>query len=189
MQLNIYLISHPIIKLLSENINNNELHEIIRINNSKKIGLLLVYETMRKIINIHNMYIKTLSITKNISIIDTTEKFYLITNLSKTYNMITEIQLMLPNLQIINTESKSLDKLYKIVNYSKDIEEKKIKIIIMENILSESWLIKIIEYISKNTAIPMNNVNIACITCHNYILNNIGNQYPKLNIYTTKIIQ
>nr|QCI08536.1 hypothetical protein [Spermothamnion repens] len=187
MQLNIYLISHPIIKLLSQTIINNQANEAIMTNSYKQIGLFLTYETTRKWIKIHNIYLKKFNKIQQMTLLDPNRKYYIFTKLSNTYKMLVDIQLFLPNMTIIDTvyENNIVLKNKKI-NHLFDKTSKEIKIIIFDNILQESYAIQLIKYL--NQYINTKDIYITCISCYEKTLHIIGQSYPELQIYTTKII-
>nr|QCI08078.1 hypothetical protein [Plumaria plumosa] len=186
MQLNIYLISHPIIKFLSDSIIYSQDNSITKNKYSHHIGLLLIYEIMRKWTRIRNIYIKKLSYIQELSLLNSNQRYYIFTNLSQTYQIVTEIESLLPNIQIIHAEyNKHIS--YPSNMIFSDFQKKNIKIIILERILYQDYIVKLIQELNINKKIPLDQINIACISCYKPILDIIGKAYPELNIYTTKI--
>lgn len=189
MQLNIYLIDHPIIQSLSKSIRADQRENKFQIQNYKYIGLILIYEISRKWITVHSLYIKKIKYTKEIILPKNQEKYYICTPIHDTYQMLSELSCILPQVQIIDTANDI--KLFKnnlqsCINKS---NSKNIKIIILETILYNTYIIELIKYLNKEELIPITNIHIGCITCYNTILNLIGQHYSQLKIYTTKIIQ
>nr|QCI04536.1 hypothetical protein [Apoglossum ruscifolium] len=187
MLLNIYLISHPIIKILSNSITYLNNNQTINEYNYKYLGLFLIYEIMRKHISLKSIYINKISYIKEISILDSNIEYYIITNLLNTHYIIGDIKILIPNINIINItnniESMN-DQIKEQINYL----NKNKKIIILDNILDQSWTMILISNLINELNINTNSINIACLACYNQILDNIGQKYPQLNIYTTKII-
>lgn len=192
MQLNIYLISHPIIQKLSNQLicstyKNNQIQNIIRNN---PLHSLLVYEVTRKWINGYNIYIKNLNNIKKIYKFDNQESYLIITNFMDCGNIINNINILLPKVYIqhINLENYTTRKINddcidsKIIN----IIEKQ-KIIIIENFIKDYSIIKLLDYLFIYKKIKIQNIKIICITCNSSILEYIGAQYPHLQIYTTQI--
>ena len=188
MQLNIYLISHPIIQILSNNIICQKGDEAILTNNYKKIGLLLIYEATRKWVKINNTYIKKFHDIHEMKLLDSNSEYYIFTNISKTYKMLVDIQLFLPKTHIINLNN---DNQIVFGNTEKNkllnTNSKNKKAIIFENILQEPYIIPLIKAI--NQYILAKNIKIICLACYDKTLGIIGNHYPELQIYTTKIIK
>lgn len=183
MALNIYIISHPILKLFTNTIIYNQINT--NTSQEKYIGLILIYEMIRKYIKVKQIYIKYINYIREINIIQPDQTYYIFTNLINTYNMIADIKILLPNIKIINFE-ENINKSFK--NKTKDIN-KKANIIILDIILNKSSCIDLIKYLQIEINIPLHNINICCIKCYNDILEKLGTQYPKLNIYTAQIIQ
>ena len=57
MKLNIYVISHPVIQILNPNTNKQNIAQSIEIKNESKIMMFLIYEILRKLIEINHIYI------------------------------------------------------------------------------------------------------------------------------------
>nr|YP_009392580.1 uracil phosphoribosyltransferase [Caloglossa monosticha]ARW61142.1 uracil phosphoribosyltransferase [Caloglossa monosticha] len=191
MQLNIYLISHPITQILSNSFTYQNINIDINENNNKKyLSLLLFYEIMRKNLKIKNIYVKQILKLKTIYLPDFYQQNYIITDLSNTYFMISEIKAIIPNFNIINIDQLNLnynlnDKIIKMLKQNQKIKK---KIIIFETILIQNYILELIESLIKKLKINAKEINIACLVCNNQILNEISQKYPKLNVYTTKII-
>lgn len=189
MQLNIYLIAHPIIQTLSKSIQSKEVDNQFNIYKYRHLGILLIYEVSRKLITMNSLYIKKMNYTKELSLPNNQEQNYICTPLNTTYQIVSDINLLLPQMQIIDTgqDLKSFKNNFK--TYTNQVNKTKIKIIILETILYESRVLNLIQYLNAEESIPVNNIHIACIVCYNTVLNLIGLHYSQLKIYTTKIIQ
>nr|QCI06375.1 hypothetical protein [Dictyurus purpurascens] len=184
MQLNIYIVSHPIIKILSNSIIENNKITNISIYNEKYLGFLLIYELMRKYIKINSIYIKKINYVKKIYIKNHNKQHYIITNLIETYKIIGEITSLLPDIKIININTKqNIQQIENLQNITFNTE-----IIIFDKILKSSWILQIIRHLIRKRKICIENIQIVCLACYNQILDKLGNEYPKLEIYTAKII-
>nr|YP_009396907.1 uracil phosphoribosyltransferase [Ophidocladus simpliciusculus]ARW66093.1 uracil phosphoribosyltransferase [Ophidocladus simpliciusculus] len=183
MQLNIYTISHPILKVLSNSIINENKNEYMYINHYRYIGFLLLYEILRKYINLQTVYIKSLYLTKTFDILQQNNNYTILTNTSKTYPMITDIQSIMPKINIIHinydTEENIKISIDKISNQH---------IFILEPILKDTTIIKLIRHLDKIQHVSLKRLHILCIASYNTALKSLGETYPKLKIYTTKIV-
>nr|YP_009392785.1 uracil phosphoribosyltransferase [Bostrychia tenella]ARW61347.1 uracil phosphoribosyltransferase [Bostrychia tenella] len=191
MTLNIYTISHPIIQFLASSIINQNTEQNVYEKNCQYIGLLFIYEVLRKYTKIEELYIKKMYSTKNFYLINLQTKFYIFTDLSKNYKMVTEIKILLPNIEIIHIEYRNNDTMNKNTeNNIKHIKIKysNIKIFILDEIVNNEQIIKIIKYLETQTKISLNNIILACIACYDDILHKLDNIYPQLKVYTTKIV-
>nr|YP_009399206.1 uracil phosphoribosyltransferase [Taenioma perpusillum]ARW68603.1 uracil phosphoribosyltransferase [Taenioma perpusillum] len=182
MQLNVYLISHPIFKILLNNEKQKNSYK------KKYIGIFLIYEILRKEINILNMYVKQINQYKNFYRLNKVEEHYLITNLTNTASIIGEIEICMPQIQILhisntnkNILKEALQKVFHNLNKNK-------KIIIFDTILDLNYVISITNFLTNEININIDNIIIGTFISNNQILNQIGQKYPKLSIYTTKII-
>lgn len=191
MTLNIYIISHPIINTLSSQIiysiqENNEINESIY----NEINFLLIYELLRKWIEVKNIYIKNIDYIQEISMFNPNESYTLFANLEKCYNIIDSLKILIPKLSIIHTYTYK-DRNYNAKIYYNSNQEKKLKnskIIIIEKILSNNSIINFVTELVKQYNIHITCIKIICIACHNKILELINKKYSNLEIYTTKII-
>nr|YP_009393620.1 uracil phosphoribosyltransferase [Bostrychia simpliciuscula]ARW62182.1 uracil phosphoribosyltransferase [Bostrychia simpliciuscula] len=191
MQLNIYKISHPIIQFLSSSIINKTTSKSLHEQHYKYIGLLFIYEVLRKYIKTEELYIKNIHYTKNVNLINLQNRCYIFTDLPSTYRMITDIKILLPNIEIVHVEYKNdhtIDKEIKNINKNIELKYFNINIFILDEIIKNEEIIKLIKYLKRHTKVPSENMHIACIACYNEILNKLSNIYPKLKVYTTKII-
>nr|WMP12365.1 Uracil phosphoribosyltransferase [Laurencia verruciformis] len=187
MQLNIYSISHPIIQLLSNKTTIKNKNNILSSCYYKNIGLLLMYEILRKYIKIQNVYIKSLYSTKELKLISYDEKYLIFTDISNNYEMISGIKTLIPNIDIININYINITNEQ---NPTKEIEKvsANTQIFILEEQLKNINIISIIKYITLIYQIPINQINIACIRSDQTILKQLGNIYPKVKVYTTQIL-
>lgn len=187
MQLNIYTVSHPIIQFLANSIINPAQNQYIYENNHKYTGFLFIYEILRKYVKTDKLYIKNMKSTKDFYLINSKIKCYIFTDLSSTYTMVTDIKILLPNIKIIHTEYENIEQIKNKIQ-KLQIENYSANIFILDKILQGDKIIKLIKYIKTQTEISLENINIACMVCYDETLNKLAKIYPKLKIYTIKII-
>ncbi len=186
MQLQIYKISHPIIKLISSRINNKYISHVDQRQCEKYAGFLIIYEIFRKYISIRNIYIKLTEGTKIVEAIDTNKKYVLLTNISNTYHMLTDITSITSNFELHHVD---YEKKNEIKNYIENIysDNSNISIFIIERITKNYKIVNLIEYLVKDKKFSLDKISICNIFSSSGILKEIGQKYPKLKIYTTKI--
>nr|YP_010851519.1 Uracil phosphoribosyltransferase [Echinothamnion hookeri]WGH14369.1 Uracil phosphoribosyltransferase [Echinothamnion hookeri] len=182
MTLNIYEISHPIIKILLTRINKNRQEE-----NYKYIGFLLIYEIFRKYIDINKIYIKQIRKIKYYDVINKNKKYFILTNLSNTYDIINEIKTVLPQISIIHIDYSNTEQIEKSITNLK-INLEKDKILIIEKVTTNNTIINLIKYLKRKKNLHSKDINIGCIISSEETLNQIAHHYPQLKVYTTKII-
>nr|YP_010484944.1 uracil phosphoribosyltransferase [Hypnea cervicornis]UVW80638.1 uracil phosphoribosyltransferase [Hypnea cervicornis] len=191
MPLNIYIISHPIITILSTQIiyslsKNNKINEPIY----DEINFLLIYELLRKWIKVTNIYIKDINQIKEISIFNPKESYTLFTNLEKCYNIINHLKILIPKLSLIhiNTckDKNNNAKIYFNSNQEQYLRNN--KIIIVEKILNNNSIINFVNELINDYKIHITSIKIICIVCNKKVLEVINKKYSNLEIYTTKII-
>nr|YP_009298033.1 uracil phosphoribosyltransferase [Plocamium cartilagineum]AOM67971.1 uracil phosphoribosyltransferase [Plocamium cartilagineum] len=186
MPLNIYLMSHPIIKQLSYQITKKENNkQIVNHHHYKNIGILLIYETIRQWIELQNIYIKQIHSIKEICLFNEQESYIIITDLSESYHMISEIILLLPNVSLHHISL--IEKEQVIYNNLNNLITDDKKIIFIQKSLNNYFLIQILDYLLSKKHVKISQIKIICIICDNKIIEKIGYKYPNLNIYTTKI--
>nr|ARW63828.1 uracil phosphoribosyltransferase [Chondria sp. (in: red algae)] len=186
MQLDIYNISHPIIKILSNITKQKKPDAITSLYCYKNIGLLIIYEVLRKYVVIKPVYIKSLHSTKLLNLIDRNKKYIILTNFYDNYEMITDIKILLPNIDIIDISNNNKD--------NSQIETKHIgentkttEIIILTKELSNIKVLALIKYLTLEEEIPPYNIKIACIIAYEDVLTNLSYEHPDIKIYTTEI--
>ena len=178
MQLNIYILAHPIIQTLSNYTTRVKNNNFIYYLKSQQLGTFIVYEVIRQWIDTNNIYIKKINYFQQLSINNPFESYSIITDLTNSYHIITDIGKLLPQ-----TKFKQIDKLNMTIPY-----ETNEKIILFEQFLYNYNIIESIDYLKKYQQIDINQIKVACIICNSKILDQIGRTYPNLEIYTTKII-
>ncbi|CCP38072.1 uracil phosphoribosyltransferase or UMP pyrophosphorylase (plastid) [Chondrus crispus] len=184
MRLNIYLISHPIIKQLSlaiinTNLNNKHVYQ----DNAKLLGRLLIYETVRKWMTIHYISIKNIDSKKELYKFDRKESYRILANLVECADIVSDINTILPQMYLEHVNSNNHNQ-----NSYKDINIiKKEKIIIIEKFLNNYSIIRLLDYLLIEKKVQISQIKIMCITCSNNICEYLGNKYQSLEIYTTKM--
>nr|YP_010618791.1 hypothetical protein orf186 [Rhodomelopsis africana]WAX02804.1 hypothetical protein orf186 [Rhodomelopsis africana] len=182
MKLNIYRISHPVIKILLAHLNQNkEKHTY------KYIGFLFIYEIFRKYIEINNIYIKQIKNVKSLHIINKNKRYFILTNISNNYDIINDIKIILPEIQIIHVDYQTTETIEKSLENLK-IDLEKSKILIIEKITNNDTIINLVNYLKKKKNLHSKDINIGCIISNEETLNSMGNYYPELKVYTTEII-
>nr|YP_009391544.1 uracil phosphoribosyltransferase [Platysiphonia delicata]ARW59688.1 uracil phosphoribosyltransferase [Platysiphonia delicata] len=177
MLLNIYLISHPLIKTLSNSITDFNENKNYNHNKYKYLGLFLFYEMFRKHINIYKIYIKAISNIKQVNLLSSKKDYYIITDLLNTYNVIGEIKSLVPEIQVLNYKQE--------IKFNKNELSK--QIILLEILLDNKKIIDLISLLIEEYNINENDILVACIASKNEVLKKMGEMFPNLKIYTTKI--
>nr|YP_009244162.1 uracil phosphoribosyltransferase or UMP pyrophosphorylase [Gelidium elegans]AMK96404.1 uracil phosphoribosyltransferase or UMP pyrophosphorylase [Gelidium elegans] len=179
MQLNIYLLTHPFIQILSNHIVEKEEHNnFIYYLKSQQLGTFLIYEAVRKWISLKNIYIKKINYIQQLKVHYPLESYLIISDLTTSHSIITNAAKLFPYIQF-----KDISNIYEQVNYRKNE-----KSFFFEKSLCNYNTIKSIDYLIQYRGINVNQMKVACIICNNKVLNLIGESYPGLEIYTTKII-
>nr|YP_009398791.1 uracil phosphoribosyltransferase [Kuetzingia canaliculata]ARW67977.1 uracil phosphoribosyltransferase [Kuetzingia canaliculata] len=187
MTLSIYTISHPIIKILSNYIIDEKENADIDIHYHKYLGFLLIYEILRQHIVIRKTYIKSLYCIKNFYLVDNNKKYIIFTNLSKNYKLISEVQILIPDIQVVHTDYKKYND-FEINSFLS--QKNNLHIFVLEKIINKNnrLIINFIEYLNFHKKIKLKSINIACIASHQEALTKLSYKYPKLTIYTSEII-
>lgn len=192
MQLNIRLISHPLVEHLSNIANNSSIPKNIKNQATKNLGLFMIYETIREWIRIYKLKIKLITSTKEISIIDPKESFLIIFNDLNSLSMVQDIQLLLPqvSLQFIPKNEIHHIKNYKKLDKPKNTNLYK-KIIILNQKLDIKYIKSLINALFSKHRLQMQQIHLTCIICKNNELIKLSKseEYKHLKIYTTKIIE
>nr|UAT97802.1 uracil phosphoribosyltransferase [Ahnfeltia fastigiata] len=192
MQLNVYIISHPLIKQIASITNNENLISCIKEKKTQQLGLLLIYETIRRWLIIQSLYIKKLHLIKEIDIIHKTESYTIITNIPHNQSLVSEITTLLPNSQLSLIHIYEKEGKWHInhkCNFIPNIIEKYKKIIIIEKYLQTGYITELLDYLLSEKNVRISQIRITCIACQALTLEILGAKYPYLSIYTTKIVE
>ncbi len=182
MTLKIYKLSHPILKTILSH-TSSQIHNY----NYRYIGLLLLYEIFRQNIITKKIYIKHIKSIKIIDVIHEDKKYLILTNISETYDMISDINQLIPKVQVIHTEYKNRNSIQNSLNNLK-IDSRKSEIFIIEKITKNEYIIDLINYLTNEKKINTRNIKIGSIISNENTLEKIGNEYSELKLYTTKIL-
>lgn len=188
MPLNIYIVSHPIVQQLSSQIMNPTLIPPNMYNESyKQLGSLMIYEVMRRWMTIQNIYIKQIDHIQTICTLKREESYIILTDLVDSYNFVTDALNLIPRVELKHISFKQkLNNINKVTINTNGNKQQ--KIIIINLYIDNDILIKFLDYLTIEKHVKINQIKIICITCKHQLLEKIGNKYPNLNIYTTKIL-
>lgn len=194
MRLNVYIITHPIIKQLSNQLKHclyyNKTNQISK--NSHLISylyILLIYEVVRTWLKTSNIYIRNIDYIKPLCIFNSKESYLILTDIMSCNHAIVNIGNILPKVHIQHIDLCITSNIMINDHYLEDsILEiiQKQKIIIINNILTYS-IIQLLDYLIITKNIKITQIRIMCLLCNNNVLEKIGYKYPTLSIYTTKI--
>lgn len=186
MKLKIYKISHPLIRLMLTHITAGYLSEISNKYYERYIGFLIIYEIFRKYMMMRVLHIKLLEGSKKIETLDIKTKYIILTNTSDTYSMITDIECIVSNLTIIHTEYEDIGKIKNYIGQTNNINEDSCIFIIEKNTKNYK-IINLIDYLKNTNKITLDKISIGNIFSNSKVLKKIGEKYPELTVYTTKI--
>nr|YP_009394860.1 uracil phosphoribosyltransferase [Polysiphonia elongata]ARW63422.1 uracil phosphoribosyltransferase [Polysiphonia elongata] len=186
MKLKIYKISHPLIRLMLNRMTTEYLSEINTKYYERYIGFLVIYEIFRKYMIIKVLHIKLLEGSKKVETIDIRTKYIILTNTSDTYSMITDIQCIISNLTIIHTEYDDINRIKNYIEKTNKITENSYIFIIEKNTTNYK-IINLIDYLKNTNKITLDKISIGNIFSNSKVLKKIGEKYPELKVYTTKI--
>nr|YP_009541766.1 uracil phosphoribosyltransferase [Neogoniolithon spectabile]AYR05975.1 uracil phosphoribosyltransferase [Neogoniolithon spectabile] len=183
MKLNIRIVSHPIITYLS-NINK---YLYLPYNLEKyilsQLGLFLIYESLRDWLLTYRLTIQKLDYQDSITIIDPQESYMIITDQQDSLHFIQEIAYIIPKckVKVIDLENSLPNELTEIKTNT--------KIIIALCQSKIFYLIELIRQLTETNNLNIQHIRVCTIYCKNEDLIQISDRYPKLNIYTTRIIR
>nr|YP_009394025.1 uracil phosphoribosyltransferase [Polysiphonia sertularioides]ARW62587.1 uracil phosphoribosyltransferase [Polysiphonia sertularioides] len=186
MQLKIYKISHPVLKIIMNQINETHIKQSKQEYYSRYIGFLMIYEILRRYIKIQNLYIKIIEGTKTIEEINQNRRYIILTDISQTYNMITDIKSLISNIEVFHIDYKNNYDIKKSMEKI-NLDIKDAYIFIIERITEDYKVLDLINILHKNQKILIKNIVLGNIFINDIILKTIGNQYPEMTVYTTKI--
>nr|YP_009293735.1 uracil phosphoribosyltransferase [Rhodymenia pseudopalmata]AOM64417.1 uracil phosphoribosyltransferase [Rhodymenia pseudopalmata] len=191
MQLNLYLISHPIIQKLASDVSYDHKYTSPNINNYKykNLGLLMIYEVVRKYIKTEKIHIKAIDCIEEFCILSQEVSCLILADIKKSYSIISDITWIFPEIHIqpiYFSINENILNQSDIKNKIKSINGKKI-ILLMQSHLDDYSSIEILDYLTKYEKINIESIRIVCITCDNQIIGKIGKKYPKLTMYASKV--
>nr|YP_009395689.1 uracil phosphoribosyltransferase [Vertebrata isogona]ARW64553.1 uracil phosphoribosyltransferase [Vertebrata isogona] len=186
MQLKIYQISHPLIKIILNSITTDSVSRTEKEYYYRYMGFLIIYETIRKYVEIKNLQIQLINEVKDLNVINKKKKYLILTNTSDTYHMITDIKSLMPNLNIAHVNYDNISTIKNCIQ-NLNLNQHNTNIFILEKITENEKIIDLIDYLKNIKKVSINNINITNILSHSIILTKIGEKHPKLKVYTTKI--
>lgn len=188
MKLNIHILSHPIIQSLSNTIIIKQLTSNLINQRLKELGLFIIYETTRNWLKIYNLKIKQITQEKEISIIDPKESYMIIFNNLKHLSLFQETQILLPKVTLKLIDNHDLNIKNKVLIKIPEINLST-KIIITCYEIEIEYINNLLNYLTKENNININQIRLTCIQCTTDQLVILSKKHAKLNIYTTKIIK
>lgn len=188
MKLNIHLISHPLIQTLSSITKNKVLPSNITNQALKQLGLLTIYEAIRKWIKVYKLTIKQIRCKKEIVMIDPKESYTIIFNNLDYLNMFQDIQLLLPKINLKFIQNNEISKENNKQSLFKDLSLST-KIIIVNYKIDVSYIHTLINHLLTKNNININQIYLICIICATDQLIQLSKQFHNLTIYTTQIIK
>ena len=192
MKLNIHLTSHPIIQNLSNLSNKSNVKQTTTSPLSKYLGLLLMYETLRKWIKTYHLRIKHIDSEKELIIIDPKESYTIIFNEIDCLSVFQEIALILPkvNLELIKNNEIETDYLEKRESILNSINLYT-KIIIVNYNMNIKYIEVLIQFLIKTKKMPFHQIFLTCVKCTTTQLIQLSEDKlcKNLNVYTAQIIE
>ena len=146
MQLKIYQISHPLIKLILTRITTENVSATDREYYYRYIGFLIIYEAIRKYIAIQNLQIQLINEVKNLNVVNKKKKYLILTNTSKTYHMITDIKSLMPNLKIAHVSYENINTIKNCI-HTLNVNPHNTSIFIVEKTTEDEKIINLIDYL------------------------------------------
>jgi uracil phosphoribosyltransferase len=150
------------------------------------LGLLITYEAMRNWLKVYKISIKQTGLHKEIMIIDPKESHVIIFSNLRHLSFFYGVEDLIP---------KSSFKLIKESEISKinptPIELTEInsytKIIIAAHKLNSEYTINLLNYLTQQHKVKINQIRLTSTTCTSGQLSRLSQEYSHLNIYTAKI--
>lgn len=188
MKLNIHIISHPIIEILSNLSKNQAKATTIKNHALRYLGLFMIYETVRSWLKIYRLTVTQALLQKEISVIDPKESYVIIFNNLNELSLFNEVQELIPNNSLNLIEKSEIDKKNEAAIKLPKISSCT-KIIITLKQLDSKYVLSLLEYLAKKHNTKLAQIRLICIICTTDQLIDISERYGNLNIYTTKIKQ
>nr|YP_009628777.1 Phosphoribosyltransferase [Balbiania investiens]QBX88560.1 Phosphoribosyltransferase [Balbiania investiens] len=192
MPLNIYTINHPLVRIWTSYLcnNNMQISEKEMMETIHKIGMILVYESTRKSLNANNFYIKKLEEMIEVNLFPQQSFYSFISDMYLSQILSKDISYLVPNSKVYTIHPYLKNNKWVVSQDYNSIPQNLINhqnVVIMEQYLVTGKLLAIIDLLLHRHA-SIKNIRICCILCSTETFKAIGSRYPGLNIYTTKII-
>nr|YP_009315037.1 Uracil phosphoribosyltransferase [Scinaia undulata]SCW23492.1 Uracil phosphoribosyltransferase [Scinaia undulata] len=188
MSLSIYTVKHPLALNWSSHIRNREVEQNQRIELIQKLSISLIYEALRNLVQVDHLYLKSLNHIHELHILANNPICIISSNSSLLNMLFRDLTFFIPNLTLSNKfadnnpEIQNTTKEYSLTNNtsSKNI------IILEENLDCKKMLTTINQLSGKERGVQK--LTVCCIDCHTTQLQELGETYNKLDIYTVNII-
>lgn len=191
MNLNIYTINHPIIRNLTSYICNTEMNIIEKRNILNQIYSALLYEATRKSIKLLNLYIHKLNSISEIVLFQKEMSYIILSEIHIPYILSKSIYDMMPEAIVLPfgtdfiNNYQDQDPKIKIQSHLNSCKSNS-QVFIIQQDLNADIIFQLLNSISLNK-VPIEQIQVMCILCSTDTLQQIGQKYVNLNIYTTKI--
>lgn len=185
MKLNIHVISHPIIKNLSEVIVHHKTHGHTTNHKKRNFGLLIMYEAIRDWLKIYSLHVKQLRSKQPITIIDPKESCVIILNSMQYFNYFCELDNLLPRIQFKLVSTDGISETSK--DYAFNDINQYTKVIIALHQLNSEYVINLTECLIKKSGIRIDQIRLISILCREDELIKLSQTYKRLRIYTSRI--
>nr|YP_009315241.1 Uracil phosphoribosyltransferase [Titanophycus setchellii]SCW23696.1 Uracil phosphoribosyltransferase [Titanophycus setchellii] len=185
MPINIYTVKHPLVlnwtnHLIHRTNHHNDHQELIG-----KISLALIYEVCRNTMENQTLYIKYIYQIHKIWLITNQNISLFCSDLQILQAISKDIYALVPSITIYPLIAEEKDHTWQITIMHKSWSRPGSlnNIIILENKLKTNKIHAIIKHIH-NTKKANPKIHICCNQCNTTELDNLGQRYSKLNIYT-----
>lgn len=177
MQLQINIASHPLIQHWSGVLENNNNPGTILRTACSELGKWITYEIMREWLVTETIELKA---NTTISLINSHYKYIIVIIMPYGFILAEGARALLPTANIV------------LVNYNNIINNVPAqlnsftKILVLDLFLDEATITPLLnDFIQKGAV--LSNIKIACLECGTSQLNQLGQNWSKLEIYTTKV--
>lgn len=177
MQLQINIASHPLIQHWSGVLENNNNPGTILRTACSELGKWITYEIMREWLVTETIELKA---NTTISLINSHYKYIIVIIMPYGFILAEGARALLPTANIV------------LVNYNNIINNVPAqlnsftKILVLDLFLDEATITPLLnDFIQKGAV--LSNIKIACLECGTSQLNKLGQNWSKLEIYTTKV--
>nr|AIA20548.1 hypothetical protein [Neoporphyra perforata] len=177
MQLQINIASHPLIQHWAGILENDSNPGTILRTACSELGKWITYEIMREWLVTEKIELRTNS---NVNLINSNYKYIIIIVMPYGFILAEGARALLPTASIALVNGNTTIK--NIPNQLNSFT----KILILDLFLDESIITPILKNLLKKGAI-LNNIKVACLECGTVQLNKLGCNWPKLEVYTTKV--
>nr|YP_010925672.1 uracil phosphoribosyltransferase [Neoporphyra dentata]WKD83904.1 uracil phosphoribosyltransferase [Neoporphyra dentata] len=177
MQLKIKIASHPLIQHWAGILENNNNPGTILRTACSELGKWITYEIMREWLVTETIELKT---NININLISSHYNYIIVIIMPYGFILAEGARALLPtaNIALVNGNN--------IINNVPDQLNSFTKVLILDLFLDEAIITPVLKDLVKKGAI-LNNIKIACLECGTYQLNQLGHNWSKLEVYTTKV--